>query len=514
MKKLIYSLLSIILLLFGSCKKDETGITEVAPIPPSGLAALVVSPSQIDLTWTDNSTNEIGYKIERKTSGGLYNIVATTAKDVNIFSDISVSSNNSFTYRVYSFNSAGNSLSYSNEVTVSTNVPLISTTSLTNLGSNTVITGGNVTNSSSFNISARGVVWSTSPSPTVNLSTKTNDGTGLGSFISNISGLNHSTTYYIRAYATNSLGTFYGNEIKFTTMKGGDVVAGGRSGSEADTFSGIRDVWVDSNGNILIADADNGRIQKWASGASSGVTVAGVTKSLGSNANQLNNPFGICLDNSGNLYIADSGNNRIQKWSPGANVGVTVAGGNGRGSNANQLADPYAVAVDINGNIYVSDLGNYRIQKWAPGAKSGETVGGGNGQGPGANQITPLGITLDSQGNIYCTDYDNHRIQKIVPGSKQGITVAGGKGQGSSSNQLYGPHDVFVDLIGNIFVADYGNNRIQKWSTGATNGVTVAGGNGQGSATNQMSPMGVFVDSSGNIYIADRLNFRILKWNQ
>jgi sugar lactone lactonase YvrE len=73
------------------------------------------------------------------------------------------------------------------------------------------------------------------------------------------------------------------------------------------------------------------------------------------------------LDSNENLYIADGYNHRVQRWAPGATSGVTVAGGNGYGSAANQLDNPVAVALDSNGDLYVADEDNDRVQRWAPG---------------------------------------------------------------------------------------------------------------------------------------------------
>lgn len=95
--------------------------------------------------------------------------------------------------------------------------PVLSTTSLSNLTQTTVSSGGNITNDGGNTITERGVCWSASPGPTTSLSSKTSDGTGPGTFISNVTGLSPSTTYYLRSYATNSLGTSYGQEINFTT---------------------------------------------------------------------------------------------------------------------------------------------------------------------------------------------------------------------------------------------------------------------------------------------------------
>src|SRR5438132_4420345 len=102
-----------------------------------------------------------------------------------------------------------------------------------------------------------------------------------------------------------------------------------------------------------------------------GITVVGET-SCCSAANQLSYPAGVFLDATGNIFVADAGNNRIQRWAPGATQGVTVAGGNGPGSAANQLAAPpsftvvsssFGVFVDASGNIFVADYNNNRIQK-------------------------------------------------------------------------------------------------------------------------------------------------------
>lgn len=229
MMKNLFLLIASITTFLYSCTTDNTNTTTVVPIAPSGLTATVVSTTQVNLSWTDNSTNESGYKIQRKTTGGNFADVGSTGVDITTFSDQGLTPNTSYTYRVYAFNAAGNSLQYSNEVTVSTNTinainpPTVTTTSTTSITSTSAVSGGNVSSDGGANVTARGVCWSTSSNPTIALSTKTIDGIGNGAYTSNITGLTANTTYFVRAYATNNTGTSYGVELSFRTTNGTPV---------------------------------------------------------------------------------------------------------------------------------------------------------------------------------------------------------------------------------------------------------------------------------------------------
>lgn len=111
---------------------------------------------------------------------------------------------------------------------------------------------------------------------------------------------------------------------------------------------------------------------------STGITVAGITDSFGTAANQLTNPFGVTLDSLDTLFVADRGNNRVQKWLPGASNGTTVAGQfNGApGTGLNYLTQPGNVNVDSSGNVYVTEIFNYRVSFWPSGASSGTLIAG------------------------------------------------------------------------------------------------------------------------------------------
>ena len=102
---------------------------------------------------------------------------------------------------------------------------------------------------------------------------------------------------------------------------------------------------------------------------------------FGSDNNELHNPKDVFVDSVGNIYIAEDSNHRITKWNLGATSGIVVAGGNGYGSGLNEFRDPYAVHVDLSGNVYVADRENNRIMKWAPNSNEGVVVAGGNGEG-------------------------------------------------------------------------------------------------------------------------------------
>lgn len=212
MKKILFLPLFFI---FG-CTLSEI---EVKPLPPSDLILKMVSKDLIELTWTDNSTNETGFKIERKIDSGNFVEIGSTGKDVTIFSDREIILNTNYAYRIYSLNNEGKSISYSNEATIKTiNFPTLTTTTPTEVTFNSAKSGGLITLDGGSPVNARGVVWNTIINPTVSLPTKTiNDNNNQSGFESLITDLEPNVRYYLRAYATNAAGTGYGDEILFTT---------------------------------------------------------------------------------------------------------------------------------------------------------------------------------------------------------------------------------------------------------------------------------------------------------
>ena len=260
--------------------------------------------------------------------------------------------------------------------------------------------------------------------------------------------------------------------------------------------------------DYVVDFSSKGESSNVAGAASSGSSFYG---SAGSN--HFNEPAGIFVDTLDNLYVADQFNQRVQKWAPGATEGITVAGTEEMGARPNAFVEPRGISVSADGFVYVADSKNHRIQKWMSGELLGITVAGGNEEGERLDQLNnPIGLHVDLSGNVYVADTYNHRIQKWTPGATSGITVAGGNGQGAAANQLNNPHGVYVDNLGNIYVADTKNHRVQKWELGGTEGTTIAGGKGEGDAANQLNnPEDIFIDTSKGIYIADTYNARVLK---
>ena len=297
-------------------------------------------------------------------------------------------------------------------------------------------------------------------------------------------------------------------------------------------------VALDGAGNLYIADASNNRIRKVdAAGVITTVAGAGTRGYSGdggaATAAQLSFPVGVAVDGAGNLYIADSYNYRIRKVDA-AGVISTVAGdgrfggslGDGGAAVAARLSRPYGVALDGAGNLYIADTDNDRIRKVDAAGVITTVAGGGSGGDGGAATAAqlfyPRGVAVDGAGNLYFADWSNYRIRKV---DAAGVitTVAGGSsfsgdGGAAVAAQLFYPRGVALDGAGNLYIADASNNRIRKVdaagviSTVAGDGTRDYGGDG-GPATGArlFSPRGVAVDGAGNLYIADTWNHRIRK---
>lgn len=239
----------------------------------------------------------------------------------------------------------------------------------------------------------------------------------------------------------------------------GVIVAGGNgAGSAQNQLDRPTSVFMDTKGNLYITDQNNNRVQKWTPGATSGITVA----------RNLSTPTCVFVDGNENVYVSEQNLPAVTKFSPGVTMnGVFVAGSYSYGSAAHQLSTPTGIFVDASGNVYVCDTDNNRVQKWAPGATTGITVAGNGSFGSGANQLAnPTSVYVDPSGNIYVADYNNYRVQKWEPGATSGITIAGG------SNQSIRPYAIAFNKECDLYISEYNAHRVQKLATTASNTYT------------------------------------------
>ena len=335
-----------------------------------------------------------------------------------------------------------------------------------------------------------------------------------------------------------------------TTVAGnGDGTYGGDSGpATAASLRNPHDAWVDSAGNIFIADTENNRIRKVDAASGIITTVAGggdPVDGLGdggpAGGAKLNKPRGIHVNAAGDIYIADEGHNRVRMVNAASGIITTVAGNGDQGyladgvpATATRLNHPYGVQVDAAGNIYIADRDNKRIRK-VDAASGIITTVAGNGDGTylgdglpatGTGLNKPSSIFLDAAGNIYIADTDNNCIRKVDAASGLITTVAGNgdenyleDGVPAVTTPLDHPAGVHVDGAGNIYIADTDNKRVRQVDSGSGIITTIAGTGSAGywgdadlaTDAELNHPNGVFVDTGGNIYIADTGNRRIRK---
>ncbi len=291
---------------------------------------------------------------------------------------------------------------------------------------------------------------------------------------------------------------------------------------------------LDGAGNVYVADTGNHTIRRITAG---GVvsTLAGAAGSSGAadgtgGSAFFNTPYGLALDVGGDLVVADSGNHAVRRVTSGGVVS-TLAGtlgvsgsvnGTGTAASFNGL---YGVAIDGSGNVYVADRGNHLIRKITSGgvvstlAGAAGVSGSINGTGMSARFKFPAGVAVDAGGNVYVVE-GNHVIRKITGGGAVS-TLAGGVGESGTVDgpggaaRFYNPGGIAADGAGNLIVTDSGNHTIRKL-TGVGVVSTLAGlAGGSGSANGVRSaarftyPAGVAVDGAGVVYVADTNNHAI-----
>ena len=287
----------------------------------------------------------------------------------------------------------------------------------------------------------------------------------------------------------------------------GDTVAGGhRRGGEANQLNNPYGLCVDDEDTVIVADYGNHRIVEWKRDATSGTVLAG-GNGQGKRPDQLNSPTDVIFDKENDsLIICDYGNRRVTRWprQKGTQSGETIV----------DNIDCRGLTMDDEGSLYVTDIEKHEVRRYHRGETNGIVVAGGNGEGAALNQLNyPTYVCVDGEHAVYVSDRDNHRVMKWVKDAKEGIVVAGGRGQGKDLTQLSHPNGVRVDAAGNVYVAEFGNDRVMRWCRGTSQGTVVVGGNGEGEGANQFNcPVGLSFDRHGHLYVADCSNYRVQRF--
>ena len=225
---------------------------------------------------------------------------------------------------------------------------------------------------------------------------------------------------------------------------------------------------------------------------------------LGTGNGQFSYPYGISIDSSGDVYVADTNNDRIQKLS---SAGVYEAKVGSAGTGNSQFGDVLDTATDGT-YVYTVDATNHRVQKFTIGATSLTYLAKLEGSGSGTAQFSGPSAIAHSGTSLYIADSSNHRIKKI----STALAYQAHYGSfGTGNGQFNIPSDVAVDSAGNIWVADSGNHRIQKLNSSGTYQLKFGSyGSGEGQFN---LPYGIAIDSADNIYVADCNNHRIQKFD-
>lgn len=326
----------------------------------------------------------------------------------------------------------------------------------------------------------------------------------------------------------------------FVNLAGRPGSAGSLDGTGTNAqFNIPHSLAIDGAGNLFVADTFNHTIRKVTPAGEVSV-IAGSPGNKGfvdgvgnAEAPRFNSPIGLASDASGNLYVADNGNQTLRKVTPAGTVtrlaGVVGTKGSLNGPSASATFNsPNAIAIDGNGNVFVSDLVNRVIRRIAPDgtvstfAGTVGQQGATDGTGATARFTAPMGITVDSQNNLYVADQGGSTIRKITPAGVVSTLAGKGKQNGATDGtgadaRFNAPEGVAVAPDGMIYVADTANQLIRRITPdGVVSTVAgVAGEKGSTDGTNTLArfntPRGITVGKSGTVYVTDSANSTIRK---
>jgi trimeric autotransporter adhesin len=299
-------------------------------------------------------------------------------------------------------------------------------------------------------------------------------------------------------------------------------------------FAGPRGISIDSSGNLLVTDPVNYRIRQ--------VSSAGAVTSVSGNGQpavgDLNAPAGVVADAAGNVYVAEFGGHRVRRISRTGAVatfagnGTAGFGGDGGAAGSAQLSYPTGLAIDKAGNLYIADTGNNRVRRVTPEGVISTVAGSGavgydgdRGPATSAKINGPTGVAVDGAGNLYIAQFTDHVVRRVAAGTITtwaGTGVQGYTGDGgpASSAQLNGPMGVAVTDAGILYIADTANSVVRTVSVNGAMSTYAGGGvlgdTGDGGPANAAlisAPGALTVDSTGSLYIASFAGAYIRKVN-
>ena len=479
--------------------------------PPTGLTAAAVSTSGVELRWQDNSTNETGFLVfYRLDNSGDWIEIGATYANVTTFSQEGLLAGSTFRYRVRAFNGMETS-AFSNEAVATTRAGR-------QAGSDwkiDTIAGGDIGDNGPANLALLNDPFDVAV-----------DGAG------NIYISDWGNARIRRVDSTGTITTVAGTGEHGNKGDGGPAVE-----AQLNAPTGLA---LDGAGNLYIADSGNHRIRRIdTEGIITTIAGTGERGNAGDGGPatraKLNFPNGMALDGAGNLYFSDRRNHRVRRIDTLGTIttiagsgGMKGHGGDGGPAVMAQLSGPHGLAVDGSGNLYIAETPNDRIRRVDTSgvittvAGTGEEGHGGDGVPAVMAQLSsPHGLAVDGSGNLYIANTSNHRIRRVdtsgVITTVAGIGKKGYSGDGpAAAARMYHPEGLTVDGAGNLYIADNFNNRIRRVDP-AGNITTIAGagdhgyGGDSGSALQARLywPSDVAVDKVGNVYVADTQNHRI-----
>lgn len=312
------------------------------------------------------------------------------------------------------------------------------------------------------------------------------------------------------------------SRIEKFSASGTFIAAYGSAGSGDAQFSNAWGIAINqTTGNVYVSDTGNNRIEELGSsgefieaigwGVTDGKAELEVCKTsckagtAGSGNGQLDQPFGLTIDSTGNLWVADGDNNRVQELSA---EGTYVRQFGTKGSGNGQLTEPTGIAIS-EGEIYVVDCENDRVEEFSPtGTYLAQFGSKGSGQG---EMSEPVGIAANpTSGDLYVTDTANSRVEEFSPAGKF-LTEFGTYGTGN--REFEGPTGLAITATGSVEIADQFNARVSQWQAQGAGGARMlystqfgTGGSGNGQFDGDVTPA---IDGHGNVWVTDFYNDRV-----